>query len=413
MSRTAADAAASHLDRVFCMDIDQGDLRSVGRDYDVVVIGDLLEHLREPERMLETLHDLTSADATVVCCIPNMAHLSVVQRLVAGDISYDDVGLLDRTHTRFFSQPSAFKTFLDGGWLPHLQDAYRVEVAPTGFAAHIIQAAEALGVPRATAIRNLGLYQMIVVCRKWSIQQLLKPGRKIPFSVIVPVNKPWQHDLNVARSPGLQEVGAEVICITGAESAAAAYAAGAVRATHDWRILAHQDVYFPRGSGLQIAQQFGWLDEQGLREAPAGFAGLQPARNPKTGLEVEYAGLVIDRTALFDHGTSDGAISMDEFAVAIHRDCAVSIDEQLGWHLWATDLCLQALGLGQRKWVPRILQVPLFHNSLNDYSLPAAFHQSAERLLAKYPQWARISTLCGELTRAPQSESRSSMRLAG
>jgi hypothetical protein len=98
--------------------------------------------------------------------------------------------------------------------------------------------------------------------------------------------------------------------------------------------------------------------------------------------------------------------------VAIHRDCAVSIDEQLGWHLWATDLCLQALGLGQRKWVPRILQVPLFHNSLNDYSLPAAFHQSAERLLAKYPQWARISTLCGELTRAPQYESQGELQLA-
>jgi 2-polyprenyl-3-methyl-5-hydroxy-6-metoxy-1,4-benzoquinol methylase len=413
ISSAAAQSAARHLDRVFCVDIEQVDLKSLGQGFDVIVIGDLLEHLREPERVLETLNDMVSDGGRLVCCIPNMAHLSVVQRLVAGDISYDDVGLLDRTHTRFFSQPSAFKTLLDGGWMPHLQDSYRVEAAPTGFAAHIIQAAEALGVPRSTAIRNLGLYQMILVCRKSPVDQLLKPGRRVPFSVIVPVNKPWQHELNVARSPGLKEVDAEVICIAGAESAAAAYAAGGARATCEWRILAHQDVYFPRGSGLQIAQQLGALDERGLREAPVGFAGLQPARHAKTGQELEYAGLVIDRTSLFDHDASDGAISMDEFAVAIHRDCAISIDGDLGWHLWGTDLCLQALALGKRESVAKILQVPLFHNSLNDYVLPEAFRQSADRLLAKYPQWSRISTLCGELTRPSHAGSPQPMRLAG
>jgi hypothetical protein len=74
---------------------------------------------------------------------------------------------------------------------------------------------------------------------------------------------------------------------------------------------------------------------------------------------------------------------------------------------------LQALALGKRESVARILHVPLFHNSLNDYVLPEAFHQSADRLLAKYPQWSRIATLCGELTRASQAEALPPMRLAG
>jgi zinc protease len=68
---------------------------------------------------------------------------------------------------------SAFKALLDSGWLPHLHDSYRVEAAPTGFAGHIVQAAEALGVPRATALRNLGQYQMIVECKKESPMLLI------------------------------------------------------------------------------------------------------------------------------------------------------------------------------------------------------------------------------------------------
>ena len=71
-------------------------------------------------------------------------------------------------------------------------------------------------------------------------------------------------------------------------------------------------------------------------------------------------------------GGSAAALSIDEFAVALHRDATVAIDATLGWHLWATDLCLQAEQQHGRA-VAQILQVPLFHNSTNDYRLPPAF----------------------------------------
>lgn len=397
VSQQAAEAAAQHLDRVVVMDLDGADLSVLGGGFDVVVIGDLLEHLRDPARLLESLYELTTPDARIVCCLPNMSHLSVIQRLVAGDISYDDMGLLDRTHTRFYSPASAFKVFLDAGWLPHLQDSYRVEGNPSEFASHVVRAAEALGVPAATAMRNFGLYQMILVCPKWSMSDLRRPGPMSAFSVIVPVNRPWQHELNIARSPGLKEVEAEVICVQGASSAAAAYESGARRASHPWRVMLHQDVYLPSGSGLAIARQLAQLEQAGLHRAPVGFAGLC-APSPGDLTRVAYAGRVIDRTTLFDHGASDCGVSIDEFAVALHADCAARIDPALGWHLWGTDLCLQALELAGQP-VARILDVPLFHNSTNDYVLPQAFQDSAGLLLAKHPQRERIPTLCGELCR--------------
>jgi hypothetical protein len=109
--------------------------------------------------------------------------------------------------------------------------------------------------------------------------------------------------------------------------------------------------------------------------------------------------MVIDRTTLFHHAGTDAAISIDEFAIALHRDAAVSIDRTLGWHLWATDLCLQARASRDPRDQASIVQTPLFHNSSTAWSLPEAFHASAQVLLDKYPGIDRIPTLCGELQR--------------
>lgn len=388
----AATTAAQHLDRVIQLDLNRADLAQLEGGFDTIVIGDLLEHVFDPARLLESLYDLAAPGAQIVCCLPNMAHLSVIERMIAGDISYDEMGLLDQTHVRFYSPASAFKTFLDAGWLPHLKDQYRVEVPQTRFAAKIVEAAQLLGVPAETAVRNLGCYQMVIVCRKWAMEALRLQGPTAPISVIVPVNRVWQYELNVARSPGLKEIGAEIIPVQGADSPATAYTFATQRACHAWHLLVHQDVYFPTGSGFALARQLGALEAAGRTHSPVGFAGLAIS-----GSGVRHAGMVIDRTNLFSHPGTDTALSIDEFAVALHRDAGVSIDRALGWHLWATDLCLQAQAAGQPAC---IVETPLFHNSTTAWSLPEPFHASAQVLLDKYPALERIPTLCGELQRS-------------
>ncbi len=395
LSAEACATAAPHLDRVVTLDLDRADLTVLEGGFDVVVIGDLLEHLRQPAALLAALCDLTTDDAKIVCCLPNMGHLSVIERLVAGDISYDSAGLLDQTHVRFFSPSSAFKTFLDGGWLPHMPDQYRVDVPQTHFAARIVDAAIALGVPAETALRNMGLYQMILVCPKRA-RAPMDGAAEVPFSVIVAVNRPWQYELNVGRSPGLREIGADIVCVQGADSAAAAHATGAARALHPWRLFVHQDVYFPVGSGHAIARHLAALQARGVTGVPVGFAGLD-ATAGEDGTP-RHAGLVVDRTHLFSHPTSDRAVSIDEFAVALHRDAALELDPALGWHLWATDLCIQAEARLGRP-AGRVVDVPLFHNSASGYVLPAAFHESARLLLDKYPGRPRIASLCATFER--------------
>jgi 2-polyprenyl-3-methyl-5-hydroxy-6-metoxy-1,4-benzoquinol methylase len=395
-SATAVAQAAEHLDLAVRIDLETDELSRLEGGYDTVVIGDLLEHLSDPGRILEALYDLTTPDARIVACVPNMSHASVVERLIAGDIVYDANGLLDRTHLRFFSPSSLYKLLLDCGWLPNLVDRYDVPSHRSPFFAALIQAAGTLGIPAATAASTFSLYQMIVNARKWSMTSVLRPGPRARFGVIVPVNRPWQHALNVERSPGLAEVGAQVLAVQGATSAADAWARGAPQIDANWILIAHQDVYFPRGTGFALAAELAALEAAGRTAGPVGFAGL--VRDTSMPGAVRYRGLVVDRLHLFDHGASGGAVSIDELAVGLHRHAGLRIEPSLGWHLWGTDLCLQAQQRIGRP-VAELLDVPLFHNSANDATLPAAFYASAQQLLARYPDLTEVPTLCGAIRR--------------
>lgn len=390
-SPEAAAAAMKHLDRVHVLDPDHDPLDALGGGFDTLVIGDLLERLNEPVRLLSLLQDLSTDDATLVCCLPNMGHASVLERLLTGDMSYDEMGLLDPTHVRFYTLASATKLFLDCGWIPHLRDQYRVEPAASPLSEALVAAAGALGVPADTARRQFGQYQMILSARRWSMDILRQPAAGLPFSVIVPVTRAWQYELNIARSPGLKEVNAEVIVVRGARSAAEAYASGAAQASHPWLLMAHQDVYFPQGSGLAISRHLAALEQAGRGLVPVGFAGIAQTEDTQG---MRQAGLVNDRGHRFDQGGSHRAVSLDELAIALHRNSPVQPDPALPWHLWGTDLCLQAEALAGEP-VAELLEVPLFHNSLNDYRLPEAFYDAAATLLAKHGPQRRLHTLCG------------------
>lgn len=390
ISKKAISEASKQLDETYEINIDSDDLDNIGKNFDVIVIGDLLEHLKNPEDLLDRIYDLSLPTVSLICCIPNTAHISIVERLLSGDFSYDEMGLLDKTHTRLFSAASAIKTFLNSGWLPDIIDRYDTPTRTDAFMESIVNSAKTLGIPRVTAIDQLSLYQMIIKCEKWPLTIFEQPGPTAPFSIIVPVNKPWQYDLNILRSPGLKEINAEIIPVFNATSAADAYQTGAQKSSHPWKILVHQDVYFPTGTGMAIGRNLGKLSSRNITQHPVGFAGMKTDANGK----ISKSGLLIDRKNLFNNGAANNACSIDEFAVALHEDANVAIDPNMGWHLWGTELCLQSKNKSNQ-YQAKIIDVPLFHNSINDFILPEDFLKSLNKLYLKYPNIKSIDTLCG------------------
>ena len=70
---------------------------------DAVLLLDVLEHLREPERLLRLLRGAVEAGSRVVITVPNVAFLSVRLKLLLGIFSYGARGIMDHSHLRFFT----------------------------------------------------------------------------------------------------------------------------------------------------------------------------------------------------------------------------------------------------------------------------------------------------------------------
>jgi 2-polyprenyl-3-methyl-5-hydroxy-6-metoxy-1,4-benzoquinol methylase len=77
------------------------EIRATGYDY--VVLADVIEHLPDPLGFLQELAAVTGDRTRLVLSVPNVAFGAVRLALMAGQFSYVDQGLLERTHLRFFT----------------------------------------------------------------------------------------------------------------------------------------------------------------------------------------------------------------------------------------------------------------------------------------------------------------------
>src|SRR3954467_9824719 len=114
----AAEDAKGELDEVIVGSVEDMDLverLGAGR-FDVVVFGDVLEHLRDPLPTLRQARRLLKPGGYVVISIPNVAHGAVRLSLLRGEFPYRDLGLLDNTHLRFFTR-STVEDLLEGAGL--------------------------------------------------------------------------------------------------------------------------------------------------------------------------------------------------------------------------------------------------------------------------------------------------------
>lgn len=87
--------------------------------FDYVIFGDVLEHLPDPEIALQQTLDLLSPHGHIVVSLPNVVSLVARIRLLRGIWRYEDMGIFDRTHLRFYS--------VSGGKELLTENGYRIE----------------------------------------------------------------------------------------------------------------------------------------------------------------------------------------------------------------------------------------------------------------------------------------------
>jgi 2-polyprenyl-3-methyl-5-hydroxy-6-metoxy-1,4-benzoquinol methylase len=191
----AAARARARLDDVLCLDLDSLDaLPADAGKFDAMVFGDVLEHLLDPVRLLRTLLPALADDGVLVLSIPNVKHWTVLYPLLVKDRwTYEDAGLLDRTHVHLFTAATAGEMLGELGLgLVHVGVNDLAPLPPE--MEPLAGLAMALGGERAEAAARLGAYQYLLVAR---------PGAAEPAKPPAPTTSPPDpaHELESVRDP--------------------------------------------------------------------------------------------------------------------------------------------------------------------------------------------------------------------
>jgi SAM-dependent methyltransferase len=164
-----AVVARDRLSHVISGDIESAeafaayDAWAAGRQADLLVFGDVLEHLRDPWALLKAFRARVSTGGRCVACIPNVSNWSLVIGQLRGEWTYADSGLLDRTHLRFFTLDSAVDMFKSAGWTVTSASARVFDHDQTRKALEAFEPlVETIGISREKLRRNLSAFQWVI-----------------------------------------------------------------------------------------------------------------------------------------------------------------------------------------------------------------------------------------------------------
>lgn len=113
-----AAKAAQVLDRVLSGDVFQALPQLPDGHFDVVIMADVLEHVADTDGMLRLAHAKLKPGGKLVLSLPNVQHWSVIKNLLEGRWEYQEQGIMDKTHLRFFTKNSAISTLSRNGFHP-------------------------------------------------------------------------------------------------------------------------------------------------------------------------------------------------------------------------------------------------------------------------------------------------------
>lgn len=112
------ERATIHAEHASVADLDVDELGSIVGDavFDRIVMGDVIEHLRSPGRLLAELTTLVADGGRLIASVPNVAHADLRLLHLQGQWPYQPLGLLDETHVRFYTPETIRELIESAGW---------------------------------------------------------------------------------------------------------------------------------------------------------------------------------------------------------------------------------------------------------------------------------------------------------
>ena len=118
LNGSVAEAAMANVDHVAVGDIESMEWPFPGQEFDCIIFGDVLEHLRDPWEVVKKLAKTLPVGGQVAASLPNVRFYGVsIPLLFGGRWTYTNEGILDRTHLRFFTRKTAAELIAQGGFM--------------------------------------------------------------------------------------------------------------------------------------------------------------------------------------------------------------------------------------------------------------------------------------------------------
>lgn len=109
--------AKGKLDKVIVATVEESIDKMPENYFDCITFTDVLEHLVDPNKVLTEIKCKLSKDGTIVVSLPNVRFKKNISNLVfKKDWKYENEGILDRTHLRFFTKISMIRMFEEAGY---------------------------------------------------------------------------------------------------------------------------------------------------------------------------------------------------------------------------------------------------------------------------------------------------------
>ena len=87
-------------------------------EYDKIIMTDILEHVVNPTEFIKMYYKQLKIGGQILISVPNFANIKVVMDLLNNQIAYENVGILDNTHIKWYTKISFVQ------WIKQLNDVF-------------------------------------------------------------------------------------------------------------------------------------------------------------------------------------------------------------------------------------------------------------------------------------------------
>ncbi|MFS0654152.1 glycosyltransferase [Bacillus sp. 179-C3.3 HS] len=163
-----ANIAKAYYREVAQVKVDEYQWADKSAFFDAIIFSDVLEHISDPWHTISEAYTSLKPGGVIICCLPNMMHAEVLLPLLTGDFTYQEMGILDRTHLRFFTPRTMRALFPDHMFDRMVEKQINVPIDQHVqlFFDEVARVGESLGFQTKSLSDEVKLYQLLIVARK-------------------------------------------------------------------------------------------------------------------------------------------------------------------------------------------------------------------------------------------------------